>query len=63
MEKMFTLMQCAHEFCQECVRAHLEKLIEGCEVSKLKCLDYECPATFVDDELKQILSEEKYVRM
>lgn len=41
----------------------MEKLIENCEVSKLKCLDYECRATFSEEEYKQILDEKMYLRM
>ena len=45
------------------MRAHLEKLIESCEVSKLKCLDYECQMTFLEDELKQVLNDEMFSKM
>ena len=63
LEEMFTLLQCGHQYCLLCVKAHLEKLIESCEVSKLKCLDYECQMTFVEDELKQVLSAEMFAKM
>ena len=63
LEEMFTLIACGHEYCIQCVRAHLEKLIEGCEVSKLKCLDYECQMTFFDEELKQVLNDEMFAKM
>lgn len=45
VEQMFTL-KCGHSYCLPCTRSHLEKLITECEVSKLKCLDYECRETF-----------------
>ena len=63
MDQMFTLMNCGHSYCVECTKAHLEKLIENCEVSKLKCLDYECRETFSEEEYKQILDERMYLRM
>ena len=63
LDEMFTLIACGHEYCIQCVRAHLEKLIESCEVSKLKCLDYECQMTFLEDELKQVLNDEMFTKM
>ena len=57
------LSGCGHEFCVNCVQAHLEKLITGCEVSKLKCLDYECRSTFTDEELKVVLSGDMLAKM
>lgn len=59
---MFTL-RCGHSFCLSCTRAHLEKLITECEVSKLKCLDYECRETFVEEEYKLILDDNMFRKM
>ena len=51
VEEIFFLMACQHDYCINCVRAHLEKLVSECSVSKLKCLDYECRETFSDEEI------------
>lgn len=57
---MFFMSACGHNYCRECVRGHLEKLINTCEVSKLKCLDYECRETFTEDEIRLVLSDESF---
>jgi ariadne-1 len=60
---MFTLLACGHQFCIDCTRSHLTKLVDNCEVAKLKCADYECRATFSEEEYRQILDEQTASKM
>lgn len=60
---MFFMSACGHNYCRTCVRGHLDKLIDNCEVSKLKCLDYECRETFTEDEIRLVLPEESFIKM
>ena len=57
-EQFFFLKECGHEYCKSCVNMHLQKLIDTCEVSKLKCLNYECRATFSEEEIRQVLDND-----
>jgi len=59
---MIVLLSCSHEFCKDCTKAHLNKLIDECALSKQKCPDYTCTSTFSKEEVKYILDEKSYQR-
>lgn len=52
-EEMFSLDGCVHEFCENCVKAHLTQHIESGKAIKITCMESGCPEQFQEEQVER----------
>lgn len=55
-------LECNHNFCNNCIMKYLENKIKNGNVLNIKCLYPECPQCFTNEDIKQIVSTDMWIK-
>ena len=59
-ETSFFGLKCKHDYCQECMKDHLDSNIQDGNVMEIPCMMVGCSITFTNDNVRKFGSKEIY---